>query len=119
MYFFFNFGSFCISLILHFLQHLAERLEKRRHILEFRKLQEQQNQQEMLAEVHAFEQPIVDNLVKDGKLTEKQKEEILNEHEKNLQNLKKQQDIGKDYDKGSVFGSYATQEKSSYAICRQ
>ena len=49
----------------------------------------------MLAEVQAFEQPIVNNLVKDGKITEKQKEEILNEHEKNLQNLQKQQEIGK------------------------
>ena len=49
----------------------------------------------MLAEVQAFEQPIVNNLVKDGKLTEKQKEEILNEHEKNLQNLQKQQELGK------------------------
>ena len=77
------------------LQHLAERLEKRRHIVEFRRLQEQQNKQEMLAEVQAFEQPIVHNLVKDGKITEKQKEEILNEHEKNLQNLQKQQEIGK------------------------
>ena len=52
----------------------------------------------MLAEVHAFEQPIVDNLVKDGKLTEKQKEEILNEHEKNLQNLQKQHEIGRTLD---------------------
>ena len=78
----------------HF-QHLAERLEKRRHILEFRRLQEQQNKQEMLAEVQAFEEPIVNNLVKEGKLTEKQKDEILNEHEKNLQNLQKQQEIGK------------------------
>ena len=49
----------------------------------------------MLAEVQAFEEPIVNNLVKEGKLTEKQKDEILNEHEKNLQNLQKQQEIGK------------------------
>ena len=73
---------------------MAERLEKRRHILEFRKLQEQQNKQEMFAEVQAFEQPIVNNLIKDGKITEKQKDEILNEHEKNVQNLQKQHEIG-------------------------
>lgn len=48
----------------------------------------------MFAEVQAFEQPIVNNLIKDGKITEKQKDEILNEHEKNVQNLQKQHEIG-------------------------
>lgn len=79
------------------MQHLAERLEKRRNILEFRRLQELQNKEEMVEEVKAFEEPLINNLIKDGKLTEKQKDEILNEHEKNLQNLQKQQEIGKLY----------------------
>lgn len=81
-------------LICHFSQHLAERLEKRRQLLEFRKFQEQQNREEATAEVNAFDEPL-QKLVDDGKLLDRQKKDILDEHEKNLQNLQRQHDIGK------------------------
>lgn len=75
------------------MQHLAERLEKRRQLLEFRRLQEQQSKERVTEEVKAFEEPL-DKLVQDGKLIDRQKKEILDEHEKNIQNLQKQQEIG-------------------------
>ncbi|XP_053407631.1 myosin-7-like isoform X3 [Mercenaria mercenaria] len=73
-------------------QHLAERLEKRRQLLEFRRLQEQQSKGKVSEEVKAFEEPL-DKLVQDGKLIDRQKKEILDEHEKNLQNLQRQHEI--------------------------
>lgn len=75
------------------MQHLAKRLEKRRQLLEFRRLQEQQSKERVTEEVKAFEEPL-DKLVQDGKLIDRQKKEILDEHEKNIQNLQKQQEIG-------------------------
>lgn len=72
-------------------QHLAERLERRRQILEFRKLQEQQLNDKIVSDVSSYEEPI-DKLIEDGKLTEKQKKELLDQYEKNLMELKKKQD---------------------------
>ncbi|XP_060578849.1 trichohyalin-like isoform X2 [Ruditapes philippinarum] len=73
-------------------QHLAERLERRRQLVEFRRLQEQQSKDKVTAEVKAFEEPL-DKLVEDGKLIDRQKKEVLDEHQRNLQNLQKQHDL--------------------------
>ena len=75
-------------------QHLAERLERRRQLLEYRRLQERQDRDEPSDEVAAFSEPL-GKLVEDGKLDEKQKKEILDEHERNLMNLQKQHQLGR------------------------
>ncbi|XP_052772504.1 trichohyalin-like isoform X2 [Mya arenaria] len=73
-------------------RHLAERLEKRRQLMEFRRLQEQQGREETVDERKAFDEPL-EKLVQDGKLMDKQKKDILDEHERNLQNLQKQHEL--------------------------
>ena len=62
--------------------------------MEFRKFQEQQNRDEVAAEVNAFEEPM-QKLVDDGKLLDRQKKDLLDEHDRNLQNLQRTHDIGK------------------------
>ncbi|KAH3705448.1 trichohyalin-like isoform X2 [Dreissena polymorpha] len=73
-------------------RHLAERLEKRRQLLEFHRLQEQQGAQETIDDVQAFEEPL-SKLVEEGKLIDRQKQEILEEHDQNLKNLLKSQQL--------------------------
>ncbi|KAL4231695.1 hypothetical protein ACF0H5_009272 [Mactra antiquata] len=75
-------------------QHLADRLEKRRNLLAFRQLQEQQDVEKTKQEVKSYDEPL-QKLVEDGKLSDKQKKEILDQHDRNLQNLQKQHDLDK------------------------
>ncbi|KAK3597760.1 hypothetical protein CHS0354_006118 [Potamilus streckersoni] len=71
---------------------LAERLEKRRQILEFQRLQEAQNQEAVSGEVEAFIEPF-DKLLKEGKIIERQKNELLDQYEKDLIAIHKRHEI--------------------------
>ncbi|KAL3864492.1 hypothetical protein ACJMK2_006170 [Sinanodonta woodiana] len=71
---------------------LAERLEKRRQILEFQKLQEAQNQEAMSGEVDSFIEPL-DKLLKEGKIIERQKNELMDQYAKDLIDIQKRHEI--------------------------
>jgi hypothetical protein len=72
------------------LQNLEERLAKRKQIIEFRKIQDQQAQDLSNNSADSYNEEMT-KLVQDGQLTEKQKKEFRkwNDNNKNRCNVKK------------------------------
>jgi len=75
------------------LQNLEERLAKRKQIIEFRKIQDQQAQDLSNNSADSYNEEMT-KLVQDGQLTEKQKKELLNEYMMDLKRLNRQHDKG-------------------------
>lgn len=78
------------------IQALEERLAKRRQIIAMRKLQDQQESEVVVQNVESHED-VLKHLVQDGKLTEKKKNQLLNEYLQDLNRLTKARDIGKNW----------------------
>jgi hypothetical protein len=75
------------------LQNLEERLAKRKQIIEFRKIQDQQAQDLSNNSADSYNEEMT-KLVQDGQLMEKQKKELLNEYMMDLKRLSRQHDKG-------------------------
>ncbi|XP_061192886.1 trichohyalin-like [Saccostrea echinata] len=71
---------------------LEERLAKRRQIIAMRKLQDQQDSDVVTENVESHED-VLKQLVQDGKLQEKKKNQILNEYLQDLNRLTKARDL--------------------------
>ncbi|XP_062614600.1 trichohyalin-like [Saccostrea cucullata] len=71
---------------------LEERLAKRRQIIAMRKLQDQQEGDVVIENVESHED-VLKQLVQDGKLNEKKKNQILNEYLQDLNRLTKARDL--------------------------
>lgn len=72
-------------------RNLEERLAKRKQIIEFRKIQDKQAEDLSKNSTDSYEEEIT-HLVQDGKMTEKQKKELLNEYMLDLKRLNRQHD---------------------------
>lgn len=70
-------------------------MAKRRQIIAMRKLQDQQETDVVIQNVESHEDALK-QLVQDGKLQEKKKNQILNEYMQDLNRLTKARDLGKE-----------------------
>lgn len=68
-------------------------MAKRRQIMIFRNLQDQQNKMDPHMNLDSFEKQLT-NLVSDGRLVEKQKKELLDKYRMDINQINKKRELG-------------------------